>query len=172
MCMTTNGKAPSRVCVFNFHTGGVVCDQLVKPPSSVTNYLTRFSGITAAALARTLADVQTHLCTLILPSTILLGRSLESDTNAVKFHLRCIDTALIFHHPRGRPLKPGLARLTRKWLGRIIKTTSLAGTTPKRTYVHFKAKIKNGASLAYFSRCDRVYESADLNLVTESSRRI
>ncbi|KAN0141758.1 hypothetical protein V8E53_000220 [Lactarius tabidus] len=51
--------------------------------------------------------------------------------------------ALIFRHLRGRPLKPGLAQLTRKWLRRIIQITGLAGTTPKRTYVHVKAKIKN-----------------------------
>ncbi|KAN0141754.1 hypothetical protein V8E53_000216, partial [Lactarius tabidus] len=131
-CMTTDSKAPSRVCVFNFHTGGVVCDQLVQPPSSITDYLTHFSGIMAAVLARMLADVQTHLRTLILPWTILLGHSLESDTNAIKCHLCCIDTALIFRHLRGRPLKPGLAQLTRKWLRRIIQITGLAGTTPKR----------------------------------------
>ncbi|KAN0141440.1 hypothetical protein V8E53_000685 [Lactarius tabidus] len=150
-CMTTDSKAPSRVCIFNFHMGGVVCDQLVQPPSSITDYLTHFSGITAATLARMLADIQTHLHTLILPWTILLGHSLELDTNAIKCHLCCIDTALIFRHLHGRPLKLGLAQLTRKWLRHIIQITGLAGTTPKRTYVHVKAKIKNGVSLAYFS---------------------
>ncbi|KAN0141690.1 hypothetical protein V8E53_000152 [Lactarius tabidus] len=128
----------------------VVCDQLVKPPSSVTDYLTRFSGITAAALARTLADIQTHLRTLILPSTILVGRSLESESNAVKFHLRCIDTALIFHHPCGRPLKPGLARLTRKWLGRIIQDCGPSRHHPKKDLQKFQAdfELKSAFALA------------------------
>jgi len=44
-------------------------DQLVKPPSPITDYLS-FSGITAQALepmTTTLADVQTHLQALISP---------------------------------------------------------------------------------------------------------
>ena len=84
-------------------------------------------------MTTTLTDVQTHLLTLIKPSTILLGHSLESYLRALKLsHGRCIDTALLFHHPRGRPLKPGLAWLTRKWLGWI---GGPAGTIPKRTLV-------------------------------------
>jgi len=53
---------------------------------------------------------------------ILIGHSLESDLKALKIcHPRCIDTALLYHHPRGRPLKPGLAWLTKKWCGREIQ---------------------------------------------------
>ena len=59
-----------------------------------------------------------HLRTLIMPSTILLGHPLEWDLRVLELpHPLCIDTAVIFHHPRGRPLKPGLAWLRRKWLG-------------------------------------------------------
>ena len=112
-----------------------------------------FSGITAEALepiTTTLADVQAHLRTLITPSTILLGHSLESDLRALQLsHSQCIDTALIFHHPRGRPLKPGLAWLARKWLGRTIQDRGPGGHDPEedaRACVDLlKAKIKNGA---------------------------
>ena len=66
-------------------------------------------------------------------------------------HPRCIDTALIFHHPRGRPLKPGLAWLTRKWLGRTILDRGPGDHNPEedaRACMDLlKAKIKNGASL-------------------------
>ena len=111
-----------------------------------------FSGITAEALepvTTTLADVQAHLRTLVSPSTILLGHSLESDLRALQFsHPRCIDTALIFHHPRGRPLKPGLAWLTRKWLNRTIQDRGPGGHNPEedaRACVDLlKAKVKNG----------------------------
>ncbi|KAH9988749.1 hypothetical protein BJV77DRAFT_1145224 [Russula vinacea] len=136
MCITADGKALTRVCVIDYATDKVAYDQFVKPPSPITDYLTRFSGITAEALesiTTTLADVQAHLRTLITPSTILVGHSLESDLRALQLsHPRCIDTALIFHHPRGRPLKPGLAWLTRKWLGRTIQDRGPADTIPKR----------------------------------------
>ena len=147
-----DGKALTRVCVIDFDTGKVVYDQLVKPPSPITDYLTRyvdkfctsfllnhqfsFSGITAEALepiTTTLSDVQTHLRTLITPSTILLGHSLESDLRALQLsHPQCIDTVLIFHHPRGRPLKPGLARLARKWLNRTIQDRGPGGHDPEK----------------------------------------
>lgn len=68
-----------------------------------------------------------------LPATpILVGHSLESDLKALKIcHPRCIDTALLYHHPRGRPLKPGLAWLTKKWCGRQIQTRGEGGHDPE-----------------------------------------
>ncbi|KAI9432772.1 hypothetical protein H4582DRAFT_1091664 [Lactarius indigo] len=55
------------------------------------------SGITAAVLGHvtmTLPDVQMHLRTLINTSTILLGRSFESDLHALQLaHPRYIGTA-------------------------------------------------------------------------------
>ena len=39
--MIANGKALTRVCVIDFDTGKVAYDQLVKPPSQITDYLTR-----------------------------------------------------------------------------------------------------------------------------------
>ncbi len=120
---------------------------------SLLNHQFSFSGITAEALGpitTTLSDVQTHLRTLITPSTILLGHSLESDLRALQLsHPLCIDTALTFHHPRGRPLKPGLAWLARKWLNRTIQDRGPGGHDPEedaRACVDLlKAKIRNGA---------------------------
>ncbi|KAH8977723.1 hypothetical protein EDB92DRAFT_2108477 [Lactarius akahatsu] len=75
----------------------------------------------------TLSDVQTHLHALINSSTILLGRSLESDLHALQLsYLRCIGTAILFYHPRGRPLKSGLTWLAREWLGRIYRIMGVA----------------------------------------------
>lgn len=63
---------------------------------------------------------------------ILLGHSLESDLKALKIcHPFCIDTALMYHHPRGRPLKPGLAWLTKKWCGREIQARGEGGHDPE-----------------------------------------
>ncbi|KAF8869553.1 hypothetical protein BD779DRAFT_1614400 [Infundibulicybe gibba] len=137
MCLTEGGKELARISIIDFHSGIVIYDQLVKPAKPVIDYLTRWSGITAEALApvqTTLAQVQEHLLRLLSPpvpnpfspspstsvppTPILLGHSLESDLKALKLrHPLCIDTALMYHHPRGRPLKPGLAWLTKKWGG-------------------------------------------------------
>ena len=63
--MTMDGKALNRGCVIDSSAAKVACDQLVKPPSPITDYLTgkfasdlsislipnpSFSGITAATL--------------------------------------------------------------------------------------------------------------------------
>ncbi|KAI9433097.1 hypothetical protein BJY52DRAFT_1132451, partial [Lactarius psammicola] len=100
----------------------------------------------------TLADVQTHLRTLIKPSTILLGHPHKSDLHTLQLaHLRCIDTALLFHHPRDRPIKLGLAWLTRKLLGCTIQGHRPGGHNLEdvvRAYVDLlKAKVGNSASL-------------------------
>ncbi|KAG6861476.1 hypothetical protein C0995_016255 [Termitomyces sp. Mi166 len=150
MCMTEDGKELARVSIIDYYTQKVVYDQLVKPAKPVIDYLTRWSGITSEALApvtTTLAQVQEHVMRLLSPppknpfstsppppspTPILLGHSLESDLKALKIcHPRCVDTALMYHHPRGRPLKPGLAWLTKKWCGREIQTRGDGGHDPE-----------------------------------------
>lgn len=61
-----------------------------------------------------------------------MGHSLEQDLKALKLaHPRCIDTALLYHHPRGRPLKPGLAWLTKKWCNKEIQNHGEGGHDPE-----------------------------------------
>lgn len=133
----------------------MVYDQLVKPSKPVTDYLTRWSGITAEALdtaTTTFEDVQSHILSVlsVSPTPVLLGHSLESDLQALKIcHPRCIDTALVYHHPRGRPLKPGLAWLTKKWCAREIQNRGEGGHDPEedaRACLDLlKKKVENGA---------------------------
>ena len=122
----------------------------------------RWSGITEASLATattTLAEVQAQLLTIIAPrdgpTSILVGHSLESDLKALRIcHPLCIDTALVYHHPRGRPLKPGLAWLTKKWCHREIQTQGEGGHDPEedaRACVDLlRLKIQNGPGFGEF----------------------
>ncbi|KAG9316876.1 ribonuclease H-like domain-containing protein [Chiua virens] len=139
MCLTEDGKELTRVCVIDYESGIVVYDKFVKPPKPVIDYLTKWSGITEASLATattTLAQVQSQVLAILAPkggpTSILVGHSLESDLRALRIcHPLCIDTALAYHHPRGRPLKPGLAWLTKKWCHREIQTRGEGGHDPE-----------------------------------------
>ncbi|GFZ49104.1 hypothetical protein JCM24511_06854 [Saitozyma sp. JCM 24511] len=129
MVLTENGPELARVSVIDYNTGTNVFDELVKPSAPVTDYLTQWSGITPehiSAATHTLESIQAAFLSsptpVLTPHTILLGHSLECDLAALKIrHPLCIDTALIFRHPRGPPYKPGLKWLTNKWLGREIQ---------------------------------------------------
>lgn len=131
MCITSpKGVSPTsssltRVTLVGWD-GNVVLDEFVKPEEPITDYLTPFSGITPAKLegvTTTLQDIQQKLLGIITPQTILVGQSLNGDLKALQFtHPFIIDTALIFPHPRGPPLKSSLKFLAKKYLQRDIQT--------------------------------------------------
>ncbi|KAE9400271.1 hypothetical protein BT96DRAFT_1018956 [Gymnopus androsaceus JB14] len=185
MCMTEDGKELTRVCMIDYDTQGVVYDRLVKPSKPVIDYLTRWSGITAEALATattTFTEAQTDVLRLLSPvlpappkpnpfstkkaspssetqmtplTPILIGHSLESDLKSLKIaHPLCVDTALIYSHPRGRPLKPGLAWLTKKWCGREIQVRGEGGHDPEedaRAAMDLvRKKVKGGRDFGEF----------------------
>lgn len=130
MCKTAKGFELTRISILNWD-GEVIYDTLVKPTNPITDYLTQYSGMTAALLnpvTTTLADVQSHLLTLFNADTILLGQSLNSDLAAMHFsHPHIIDTSVIYHHSRGPPYKPSLKWLTQKFLRREIQTGGANG---------------------------------------------
>lgn len=104
--------------------------------------------------------MQAHILSVLsaTPTPVLLGHSLESDLNALKIcHPRCIDTAVIFHHPRGRPLKPGLAWLTKKWCGREIQNRGEGGHDPEEDARAclglLRKKVENGEFKGDLSQC-------------------
>ena len=105
MVLTTDDVySLARISVLDWR-GKTVLDKIVKPALPVKDYFTQFSGITEKLLegvTTTLEDIQQELLQICTPSTILLGHSLESDLNALKFaHPFVVDTAIIYPHPRG-----------------------------------------------------------------------
>lgn len=75
-----------------------------------------------APVTTTLADIQKKLVEILHPRTILVGHSLNSDLNALKItHPYIVDTAIIYPHPRGPPLKSALKYLAQKYLNREIQ---------------------------------------------------
>lgn len=74
------------------------------------------------------ASARALLLTHLTTTTPLLGHALENDLNAVRLvHPSIVDTALLFPHPRGLPLRLGLRNLARLHLGREIQTGGAAG---------------------------------------------
>ena len=93
--------------------------------TQIVNYVTEFSGITADMLESvetTLEDVQREILEMVDASTLIVGHSLENDLLALRlFHANVIDTAILYPHNRGPPLKCSLKWLADKWLNKAIQ---------------------------------------------------
>lgn len=75
-----------------------------------------------APVTTTLQDIQQRLLKILHPKTIVIGHSLNADLAALKLaHPFIIDTALLYPHPRGPPLKSSLKYLAQRYLSREIQ---------------------------------------------------
>ena len=78
----------------------------MRPERPITDYNTRFSGITAAMMAgvrTTLAEARGRLAALVPAEALLVGHALQNDLVALRLaHGRILDTALLYPHPKVR----------------------------------------------------------------------
>ncbi|PZC84208.1 hypothetical protein B5X24_HaOG205403 [Helicoverpa armigera] len=124
MCLTNAGSELTRISVVN-EKHELVYESLVKPYNSITDYLTRFSGITKSLLSnvtKRLQDVQNDLREILPPDAILVGQSLNTDMHALKMmHPYIIDTSLLYNFAGERNRKPKLKTLAREFLQENIQ---------------------------------------------------
>ncbi|KAK6277213.1 hypothetical protein POUND7_017536 [Theobroma cacao] len=117
------GSSPYKILALDCEM--VVLDKLVKPSNPITDYNTRYSGITYEMLSgvtTSLHDVQEDFLKLVYKDTILIGHSLENDLLALKIsHDLVIDTSVLYKHPRGGSYKTALRVLAKRFLSSEIQ---------------------------------------------------
>ena len=162
MCDTRRGLELTRVSLTD-QCGSIVLDMFVKPRDPITNYRSQFSGITPEimeSVQHTFEEAQLAVLRLVPQETTLVGHSLDSDLRALRLsHRRCIDTTVLFPHPRSFPFRNKLRYLAMKYLNINVQTgnaghDSVEDARTAMRLVHLK--VERGPSFGVPKELSRV----------------
>ncbi|KAI1306070.1 RNA exonuclease 1 [Halotydeus destructor] len=128
MCMTVGGKSEvTRLSVVD-EDENVVYDKIVKPKKRIINYFTKYSGITREMMAGPTTTLPIALRTLkkiFPPDAILCGQALHGDLKYMGvMHPYVVDTSVIYNLSGKLSVKPGLKRLSARFLNQEIQQGS------------------------------------------------
>ena len=144
MGYTTLGLELIRLTAVSWPEGRKLLDVLVRPIGEILDLNSRYSGVRPEHFANAIpygstprkgqskgqvlevvdspSIARSLLFQFLQPDTPLIGHSIENDLNACRIiHPTIIDTALLYPHPRGLPLRLGLRVLTKQYLERAIQ---------------------------------------------------
>ncbi|OCK74622.1 exonuclease, partial [Lepidopterella palustris CBS 459.81] len=148
MGYTCYGLELIRITATSWPSGDALLDVLVRPLGAVLDLNSRFSGVhdeqflkakpfdpanpptdpKDLGIVNSPYEARELLLSYVSRDTPLLGHALENDLNAVRLiHPAIVDTALLFPHPRGLPIRYGLRVLSKMHLDWDIQQGGATG---------------------------------------------
>jgi hypothetical protein len=98
-------------------------------------------------VAVTLAQAQVAFLRLVSAETVLVGHGLENDLRALKItHTRCVDTSVLYAHPKGFPLRYKIRGGDPLASLRFFFSATLSSIIPKKSIIHIVHFITNKAT--------------------------
>ncbi|KRX14899.1 putative exonuclease -like protein, partial [Trichinella nelsoni] len=119
-----DSPALSRLSIVN-ENYEVLLDVLVKPDKQITDYVTKYSGMTPQLLEGVtlrLEDVQHYLRKILPPNAILVGHSINYDMDALGlYHPYLVDIGFTLNLNENSALRTSLHRLCERILGLSVQ---------------------------------------------------